>query len=114
MAEEAHPRVPGGGAMNVYAIREPARQTVAVYVEVGEDTDGARWFHVQDPLEGPVRVVRGTEPPLWARVPMWIAEAIGEALAPRPEATERHLDDAIAIRDRLLSLVEKAHDGWKP
>lgn len=100
--------------MNVYAIPEPARQSVAVYVEVGEDTDGARWFHVQDPLEGPVRVEQGQEPPLWARVPMRIAEAIGEALAPRPEATERHLDDAMAVRDRLLSIVEKAHEGWKP
>lgn len=101
--------------MNVYAIREPERQTVAVYVEVGHvEADGSRYFATQDPSEAPVHVAAAAEPPLWARVPMGIAEAIGEALAPRPEASERHLDDAIAVRDRLLTLVEKAHEGWKP
>lgn len=101
--------------MNVYAIPEPARQSVAVYVEVGREKDGSAWFQV--PVDGGYEVVKVDayeDPPLWARVPTHIAEAIGEALAPRPEATERHLDDAMAIRDRLLSLVEKAHDGWKP
>ncbi len=102
--------------MKVYAIVEPARQTVAVYVETGEDRDGTRFFATQG-LAGQVlaqeRVPPGGEPPMWARVPWRIAEAIGEALAPRPVATARHLDDAIVVRDRLLTLVEKAHDGWK-
>lgn len=100
--------------MKVYAVPEPERQSIRVYVETGTDTGGSRWFVTNDPLDAPVKVEPGVEPPLWARVPMHIAEAIAEALAPRPAATERHLDDAIALRDRLLSLVEKAHDGWKP
>lgn len=107
--------------MKVYAIHEPVRQSFAVYVELGAVEDG-RYFETlsagQRGVIGSeretVKVPHGEEPPLWARIPQEIAEALAEALAPRPVATERHLDDAIALRDRLLTLVEKAHDGWKP
>jgi hypothetical protein len=101
--------------MKVYAIAEPVRRSVAVYVEVHEDSEGVR--HFETLAGGAARIVEvapGAEPPMWARVPERIAAALAEALAPRPVATERHLDDAIALRDRLLTLVEKAHDGWKP
>jgi hypothetical protein len=102
--------------MKVYAIPEPVRRSVAVYVEVNREEDGSAWFETTS-LDGGREVVKVdayAEPPLWARVPVHFAEAIGEALAPRPAATERHLDDAIAVRDRLLALVEKAHEGPRP
>ncbi len=98
--------------MNVYAVREPVRQSVAVYVELHREPNGAAIFEAPDGVN--VTVPPGAEAPLYMRVPMRIAESVAEALAPRPVATERHLDDAIALRDRLLTLVEKAHDGWKP
>lgn len=37
-----------------------------------------------------------------------LAEA--EKVIPASHATERHLSDAVAVRDRLLALVE---EGWK-
>lgn len=104
--------------MNVYAVSDPIRRQMVVYVEVNGDPNASglsRWFsYVEDGSPMVMEVAAGAEPPAYMRVDMRIAEHIAEALAPRPEATERHLDDAIAIRDRLLSLVEKAHDGWKP
>lgn len=96
--------------MRVYATHEIVRQSVLVYVEVGDDpATGDRFFQVQDSsrFRNPVRVAPGEEPPFWMRIPEQIANAVGEALAPRPDVTERHLDDAIGIRDRLLALVEK-------
>lgn len=100
--------------MKVYTVREPERQTVRVYVELNagpDEGDGryARWFQYRD-AEGRIAIMKvapGDEPPLWDRVPEPIAQALGEALAPRPAATERHLDDAIAVRDRLLAMVER-------
>lgn len=93
--------------MKVYAINDPIRQSVAVYVERGELQNGDRLFEhfVDGHLKvSPVRM--DCEPPLYMRIPERIAVAVGEALAPRPEAAERHLDDVIAVRDRLLTLVE--------
>jgi hypothetical protein len=94
--------------MKVFAVREPARRTIAVYVEQHRDNDGTGYFEAPASDGGYqlVKVAATAEPPLWARIPMHIAEAVGEALAPRPEATERHLEDAISVRDRLLTLIE--------
>jgi hypothetical protein len=82
----------------------PAMQSVAVYVREGDAENGGGWFRTasNDVLEVPA----GGEAPRYMLVPSLIADAIAEALAPRPEASARHLDDAIAVRDRLLALVE--------
>ncbi len=86
--------------MRVYAIREPARRTILVYVELGAEGDGSRYFEsIAAGNRETVKVAPGEEPPMWLRVPEEIAAAVAEALAPRPAATERHLDDAIEVRD---------------
>lgn len=103
--------------MRVYAEREWARQTIAVYVELrGPDEHGDRLFetfvtHGEDATLTAVRVRHGEPPPMWLRIPVQVAQALGEALAPRPEVTERHLDDALVVRDRLLGLVERVVDA---
>lgn len=89
--------------MKVWAVNDVIRQCVLVYVEVGRE-DHQRVFQTDD---GAIhKVAYGEEPPMFMRVPHNIAEKIGEALAPRPEAGERHLDDAITVRDRLLTIIE--------
>ena len=92
--------------MRIYAQPDPIRQAVYVYVELGTDEQGRRTFDSGEPGKMPVAVPMGAEPPRYMTVPMQIAEKIGEALAPRPDVTERHLDDAIVVRDRALTLVE--------
>lgn len=91
----------------VYVVPELERQTLRVYVQIGEDEEG-RYFLTRRDDQPYVEIVpRMAEPPMYARIEQDIAEALGEALAPRPEATERHLDDALRMRDRLFELVER-------
>lgn len=64
--------------------------------------DGPRWM----PADPGGRV----EPSL--RLPAETLHALlaeAEKVIPASHATERHLSDAISVRDRLLALVE---DGW--
>jgi hypothetical protein len=81
------------------------RERVNVYIEIGRNENGQRLFLTPDGRP-PLMVVEGSEPPLYMWIPAYIARALGEALAPRPEASERHLDDALMIRDRLLTMIE--------
>lgn len=93
--------------MNVFAVHRPEMQSTLVYVKLGE-RDGSGLFQTYD---GEVREVpMGTEPPLYMRIPDPIAEAVGKALAPRPVATERHLEDAMNVRDWALGLIDKLTD----
>lgn len=98
--------------MKVYAHNDPIRQRVVVYVEVSVEEDGGRWFRagkvnaLQSGDTELVLVAPGAEPPMYLSIPYEVAEAVGEALAPRPAVTERHLDDAIVVRDRLLRVME--------
>lgn len=89
--------------MKVYAHHDIVRQRVVVYIETAVE-DGFRWYQGMD---GTLHQVRpGDEPPMYAAIPDEVAEAVGEALAPRPDVTGRHLDDALEVRDRLLTLIE--------
>lgn len=78
------------------------------------------WLWAEDPLAGKVHALgpdldtftTHAAGETWEPISLSreIAEAVGSALAKmgRPEeATQRHLSDAIAVRDRLLALVEK-------
>lgn len=93
------PRIP--------VVYRPEREVYMVYVMLGTTDEGNRLYRAED---GVHPVPPNGEAPAYMTVGADIARAIGEALAPRPEATERHLDDAIATRDRLLSLIEST---WK-
>jgi hypothetical protein len=91
-----------------YAEPDPLRAEVRLYHEVEEAAEpGKRAF--LSLIDGFTfhQVEPGQEPPMYIRpIPLHLAEEVARALAPRPEVTERHLDDAIEVRDRLLSLVE--------
>lgn len=89
------------------AVREPRMDALLLYVyREGHDMNGPLRMYFRDEGE-PLLVRPGEEGPMYCRpIPTYIAEALGLALAPRPEFGERHLDDAIAVRDRLLALIE--------
>jgi hypothetical protein len=83
-----------------------------VYMEVNTDSGSTVRRFMTRGRDGEPPMIKevpmGNEPPLWDWFPEEIAADLAEALAPRPQATERHLDDAIDVRDRLLTLVERA------
>jgi hypothetical protein len=87
---------------------DPIRERVLVYCEVNPDPEATERMYLtrSEPPEVH-KVGLGEEPPLWDWFPYEVVGALAEALDPRPVATERHLDDAIAIRDRLLTLIEQ-------
>jgi hypothetical protein len=91
--------------MKVYVVREPARQTLLVYAQVADD--GTKRAFLTGPDGRLHWVEHGEEPPSYVRLDERIAEALVEAIEPRPVATERHLDDAIKVRDALLGMVER-------
>jgi hypothetical protein len=88
---------------------DPIRQRVLVYCRLPDNRDGDKVYMTRggDGHASEVRTVSyGHEPPLWDWFPWEVAEALGEVLAPRPEFSERFLEDALTVRDRLLALVE--------
>lgn len=91
--------------MEVSVYNDPVKQQTIVLIELGTDDHGV--MHFMDERGAAVPVLMGQEPPTYMTIPIQVAKAIGEALAPRPEASARHLNDAIEVRDRLLSLVER-------
>jgi hypothetical protein len=97
--------------MRFYCVHDPLRQRVAIYCEIKSDPNtGARTFLTRRTGEHWGEEVQevglGMEPPLWDWFPDDAVGPLAEALASRPAATERHLDDALEVRDRLLTLVE--------
>jgi hypothetical protein len=89
-------------------VRDPAREAYNIYIHVGTDNDGNRFYLTQDP-DGRLkneRIHPNAEAPLYMRIPNHVADAIAEELRPLPEASGRHLNDAIVVRDRLLTMVE--------
>lgn len=97
---------------------------MGVRLEYDLQSDGYKvWFYRRDPF----RVIRyvddvnswmefTVEPDVDAEPSMFLRSGMLEALLveaekviPASHATERHLLDAIAVRDRLLGLVE---EGW--
>lgn len=91
--------------MEVRVVHNPARESVDIYVfrRVNQDQ---RMYHRMD--EPPVILNAMEEAPVFGRFPVEVIEAIAREISPPTEtdATERHLDDAVMIRDRLLTLVE--------
>jgi hypothetical protein len=81
---------------------DPIRGHVHVYVE----TLPGHWLTATNEH---VSVDPGEEPPRYLDLPMQIAELLKVELdGGREPATNRHLDDAIAVRDRLLAMVERS------
>lgn len=100
--------------MKFFIHRDPVRQRINVYCEIPADPDygpGERVFLTRRNEEQYIapmvhRIALGGEPPIWDWFPEEVAELLGEALAPRPEFSERYLTDAVTVRDRLLTMVE--------
>jgi hypothetical protein len=89
--------------MKVHTIHEPLRDRINVFVEVGTN----HWLTHVDGEQHIVDAPPEAEPPKFVSLPCSVAEDLKLALDGRPEpATNRHLEDAIAVRDRLLWLVE--------
>jgi hypothetical protein len=99
--------------MKVHVEHSISRNTYLVYVELGEVKSGAdagkRVFLTPNNEQWIVAI--NSEAPVYLQVWAPAAEAIAEALRPRPEATERHLDDVIDVRDRMIALVEKTTEA---
>lgn len=95
---------------------DPIRQRVLVYCRLPDDDRGNKVYLTRDKPDGDYSrtamvhaIAYGHEPPMWDWFPIEVAEALGNALAPRPEFGERHLADALSVRDRLLALFEAEH-----
>jgi len=91
---------------------DPIRQRALVYRCVGTDERGRDLYSTRGDIDRVPEVIAvepGHEPPLWDWFPWEVVTALGNALAPRPEVTERHLEDALTVRDRLLALFEAEH-----
>lgn len=101
--------------MKVYTVPQPERQSVAIYVIMREEDDGTKHclFMDRQSARKIQRVPMGGELPYYMILPDEIAEPLADALRPpfEPDATERHLDDAVEVRDRLLGLVERLTGG---
>jgi hypothetical protein len=94
-------------------VYEPERMSFRVYLRLTDEPNEQGAFlyrsgHDPKLYDAPeVAEVRpGEEPPLYMRIEEGLVSALAEALAPRPEFGERQLDDAIEVRDRLLTLIE--------
>jgi hypothetical protein len=97
--------------MKFHVHHDPVRQRVNIYCEAGSDPDtGVRVFLTRRTGEHwgeqAHQIGLGMEPPLWDWFPDDAVGPLAEALSPRPVATERHLDDALAMRDRVFKLHE--------
>ena len=90
------------------------RDRTNIYVQKGVFASGCKLYEIRNPnpqfQEAPFMVVSpGEEAPLYLWVSSEVAQAIGEALAPRSphgEAVDRHLNDTVTVRDRLLTMLE--------
>jgi hypothetical protein len=83
---------------------------IVVYYEIGSNELGTRAFMTGDGRI--VDVEPGAEAPFYLQVAEPVADAVAQAIAPRPEASARHLDDAILIRDEALAMVQQFVTSW--
>jgi hypothetical protein len=89
----------------------PEMMQTILYIKMGSFKDGWRLFQTRDISSSRrdyVAVAPGEEPPMYLVLDEAETDAIINALRPQPEASARHLDDTIMVRDRLLVLVEKS------
>lgn len=89
---------------------QPYMERMVLYCKEGVFTDGCRLYRTRPNAPEPpywMIVAPMEEPPIYLVIGYQEAEAIGEALAPRPAATERHLEDAMDVCDRLLTMMER-------
>jgi hypothetical protein len=86
------------------------RDRLLIFVRMGHFKDGWTLYQGRNAEGLPTydATAPQTEPPLYLSLGMAEAEAIVRVLAPPPDASARHLDDTIMVRDRLLVLVEKS------
>jgi hypothetical protein len=86
---------------------QPWMERMVLYNRLGHFKDGCGLFTTRGGVETPTElmaVAPGNEPPIYLIIGREEADAIANAISPRPQATERHLDDAINVRDRLLHM----------
>jgi hypothetical protein len=88
--------------------RDPLKEQMIIYCKVGTFADGCRMYATQTQNDPPFFMIIAPqeEPPLYLRIGDQEADAIADAIRPRPQVNERHLDDTIGVRDRLLTMLE--------
>lgn len=87
--------------MRVHVQPDPLRDRVDVFVNTG----GAYWLVYGE--DKPQLVPQDVTPPVYVSLPTWIARELKGQLEGKPDpAGDRHLTDAIGVRDRLLTMVE--------
>jgi hypothetical protein len=97
--------------MKFQVVHDMLRQRVVLYCELGTDEQtGERHFLTrrtgEHRAEEVHKVSMGDEPPIWDWFPVEAVKPLAEALTPHPVASERHLEDALATRDRVFRLHE--------
>jgi hypothetical protein len=92
---------------------EPWRDRIIIYSLMGRFADGCRLYVTRRDGDSPYMMVVAPqeEPPLYLTLGSDEADAIADAIRPRPQVNERHLADTIEVRDRLLTLIEAEQIG---
>jgi len=99
--------------MDVIAVPVPQRMGTDIYIRLAESTPTTPGLFLgmyQEVLE----VHEGEEPPLYLHLPDNIKDALLETFRPRVDPSERHLKDALGVRDRLMVLLEASTIGALP
>lgn len=92
--------------MKAHAVHIPQKLGYDILIELGEGSGDQRWF--LDRNGAPQIVPMGGEAPVYMHIPEPVALALGEELNPaEPPATREHLNYAMDVGDRMMTLVEK-------
>lgn len=106
--------------MRVEVDREVATKMLNVYVIQEGMSGGVSTVRIWQPLDGPqewVEVAPGASAPVSLRLPEEVYAALLAAGSDIPlptRAQHDHLADTIAVRDRLLTLVEAGYNSAVP
>jgi hypothetical protein len=94
--------------------RQLGMERTILYMKLGVFADGCRLYAKRPYGEPPFIMIVAPmeEPPVYLVIGDQEAEMIADAIRPRPQVNERHLDDAIQVRDRLLSMAERHSEYW--
>lgn len=91
---------------------QPWMERMIIYCKLGMFADGCRLYATRPQGDPPFYMIVAPmeEPPLYLAIGSEEADAIADAIRPRPQVNERHLDDTINVRDRLMAMLEKRND----
>ena len=98
--------------MKAHIWNDVTTQTVKVALLLGERHGIKLWASPFGTRPDAIEANPGSEIPVFLTLNQEIADAIGikpDDFVEQRDATNWHLEDALTIRDRLLTLVERTH-----